>query len=401
MPVRSAWLINRTDTESGQSRADTRLAPLGTMTPTGALTSAPGVIPGSDDGTVRTDGLYVFGDTAGMTAKVAPGRALVQGGASAGAYPVVATDYATVTFADGNASNPRIDLVVLRIYDAQFDGGDRTEAVLEVVQGTPAGAPEAPAAPDASLTLAQVLVPAGASTGTGGIDWSTAVSDSRRITVAVGGILPEAGSWDVAGGYPGQYRDTTVQLQRWDGSHWASYPRQIGGVAPQGELAAGEYTGQYRDESGRLERWDGTVWRPAVAVPSTAFAYQNDGGYCTSTSWVESVTDTTGPTVTATFTVPVSGAVLVSLGFQGHSGVSGQWARMSARIRQNGTLVLEADETHSAVTTVTDDTSVAHTFKVSGLEPGTEYTAVSAYCTQATSSKAWYDNRWIRVDPWL
>lgn len=47
MPVRSAWLINRTETETGQSRADTRLSPVGTMAPNGALSSTGGVIPGS------------------------------------------------------------------------------------------------------------------------------------------------------------------------------------------------------------------------------------------------------------------------------------------------------------------------------------------------------------------
>ncbi|MEI7034150.1 hypothetical protein [Streptomyces pratensis] len=397
MPVRSAWLINRTETESGQTRADTRLAPLGTMAPNGALTGAGGVIPGSVDGEHLMSGLYVFGESAGMKVTVTPGRAVIQGQGAAGAYPVVLTDYATLTLDDGNASHDRIDLVVLRVHDAQFDVGDRTEASLEVIKGEASATLEQPQVPPASLPLARITVPAGASVGTGGIVWADAVYDLRVPTVAVGGILPESWNRDVAGGYPGQYRDSSAALQRWDGTRWASYPRQTGGIAPQGALAAGEYTGQYRDEAGRLERWDGAVWRPAV--PSTAWANHTDGGYCTSTSWVESVTDTTGPTITATFTVPVTGAVLVTVGFMGHTGVDGQWCRMGVNIRKDGVLVYGADEVRSATVGSKAMTSVSATSRLTGLQPGAVYTAVSAYTTSATSNRGWFDNRFIRVDP--
>lgn len=234
MPVRSAWLINRTETETGQSRADTRLSPVGTMAPNGALSSTGGVIPGSAGGEYLMSGLYVFGESAGMKASVAPGRAVIQGRGSAGAYPVVLTDYTDVTFGDGNASNPRIDLVVLRVHDAQVDGGVRTETVLEVIEGEPEATPQSPQLPEASLPLARVTVPAGASVGTGGIAWADAVYDMRVSTVAVGGILADSWNRETAGGYPGQYRDTSSTLQRWDGTRWVNYARQIGGIAPQG-----------------------------------------------------------------------------------------------------------------------------------------------------------------------
>ncbi|MEU0298821.1 hypothetical protein ABZ252_05010 [Streptomyces sp. NPDC006175] len=397
MPVRSAWLVNRTETETGQSRADTRLSPVGTMAPSGALTTTSGVIPGSTDGEYLMSALYVFGENAGMKATVSPGRAVIQGRESAGAYPVVLTDYTEVTFGDGDASNPRIDLVVLRVYDAQADGGNRTEAVLEVVVGKAGATPEPPEVPEASLPLAHVTVPAGASVGTGGIPWADAVYDLRVSTVAVGGILADSWNRDTPGGYPGQYRDTSSTLQRWDGTRWTSYPRETGGIAPQGALAAGEYTGQYRDEAGRLQRWDGTVWRPAV--PSSAYAIQTDGGYCSTTTWVEAVADTNGPTVTTTFTVPVTGAVLVTVGFMGNTAADGQWSRMSATIRKDGALVVDAHEARSAVVSSKLLTSVTATFRVTGLQAGAVYTAVSAYLSSATTNKGWYDNRFIRVDP--
>lgn len=397
MPVRSAWLINRTETESGQSRSDTRLAPTGSMAPTGALTTRSGVLPGSPDGGELMAGLTVSGDTEGMTAVVGPGRAVVQGVEAAGAYPVVLTDHAPLTFADGDASNPRTDLVVLRVYDAQFDTSNRTEAVLEVIQGAPAATPEPPQAPVGSLPLAHVAVPAGASVGTGGINWQTGLTDLRRTTVAVGGVIPLGGTRDEPGGYPGQYRDTDAHLQRWDGTHWSAYPRQVGGVAPQGALATGEYTGQYRDEGGRLQRWDGALWRPAV--PGSAYGSNADGGYCKSVTWVESVTGTNGPTVTVSFVAPVSGAVLVHLGFQGNTGVDNTTQRMSANIRKDGVLLVAADETRAAMVSTNSGTSVSTVFRVTGLQAGATYTAVSAYQSSSANNNGWFDNRFIRVDP--
>ncbi|MEV5239996.1 hypothetical protein AB0K89_12920 [Streptomyces cinnamoneus] len=220
--VRSAWLLNRTDAGGGQSRVDTRLAPLGTMAPQGVLATRDGVIPGAQNGLRALDGLYVSGDQ-GMTAKVTPGRAVVQGTEPAGSYPVVVTDYVPLTFADGDPNNPRVDLVVLRVYDAQQDTSNRTEAVVEIVQGVPAANPAAPATPRAAIALAEVTVPAGASAGKGGINWDT-VRDRRRATVAVGGIIPRGWGQNFSGGYVGQYRDTGTSLERWDGTQWKPYP---------------------------------------------------------------------------------------------------------------------------------------------------------------------------------
>ncbi|MGX9921954.1 hypothetical protein ACWIG4_19100 [Streptomyces sp. NPDC002248] len=399
MPVRSAWLVNRTDAESGQSRTDTRLAPLGTMTPTSGLASRGGIVPGSPDGKSLMSGLYVFGTTAGMTATIAPGRAVVQGSEAAGAYPVVLTDYTALTFADGDANNPRTDLVVLRVYDAQFDNTGRTEAVLEIVQGAPEATPRAPQTPPASLPLATVLVPAGASVGTGGVNWTSAVTELRTTTVAVGGILPLYGGAAEQGAYPGQYRDSGSQLQRWDGTRWLGYPAQLGGIAPAGQLATGAYTGQYRDNAGRLERWNGTAW--TLAAPSPSFSYNNDGGFCKATAWTEALTDTNGPTVTTTFTAPSSGKILVTVGYQGRSSVDGGWGRMTVNLRKDGALILGAptDETRCATTTGRDMQSVSTTFQITGLVAGATYAAVSAYCASATTNSHWFDNRFVRVDP--
>ncbi|NUK82776.1 hypothetical protein HRW23_36650, partial [Streptomyces lunaelactis] len=145
-----------------------------------------GVLPGSSDGKWRISGFTVTGTTA-MGATVYPGRGVIQGTDAQGAYPVALTQPVGLTFTDGHAQYGRIDLIVLRVRDDEYDASGRTDAVVEIVTGTPAAAPVAPAAPPLSLPLYTVVVPAGTSAGTGGINWNTALAGQRIATVAIGG----------------------------------------------------------------------------------------------------------------------------------------------------------------------------------------------------------------------
>ncbi|NGO73875.1 hypothetical protein G5C65_37285, partial [Streptomyces sp. SB3404] len=63
----------------------------------------------------------------------------------------------------------------------------------------------------------RVAVPAGASAGTGGIDFPAATTDLRTHVAALGGIAPAT---DGDGAYRAQYRDNYTGLQRWSGSSW-------------------------------------------------------------------------------------------------------------------------------------------------------------------------------------
>ncbi|MGW2043781.1 hypothetical protein ACWCPF_01180 [Streptomyces sp. NPDC001858] len=218
MPVRSGWL-----SLDGQSREDTRLVSLGALTPTSPVATRSGVLPGSSDGLQRISGFTLTGTANSMSATVSPGRAVLQSTDGRGAYPVALTEYLPLTFPDGNAQHNRIDLVVLRIYDDAYDGSTRTEAVIEIVPGTPAAAPTVPPAPGLSLPLYEVTVPANASAGAGGLAWSSALLGRRTATVGVGGILPVVTDTS-NGAYPGQYRDVGGRLQRWSGTAWTDYP---------------------------------------------------------------------------------------------------------------------------------------------------------------------------------
>ncbi|WP_031009383.1 hypothetical protein [Streptomyces sp. NRRL F-5727] len=279
MAVRPGWLL-----PTGQTRQTTRLTQVGAVTPTDPLASRSGILPGSADGRYRVGGLSMSG-SGPMTATVHAGRAVVQGPPEHGAYPVTLDGDTVLTFGDGNPLNPRIDLVVLRVRDADADNGGAYEAALEIVVGQPSATPAAPPAPVASLPLFTVRVKAGASAGTGGIDWTGGdLTDLRTTVAAVGGILPVYNNAGVRGSYPGQYQDndTAHHLQRWSGTEWVAYPREIGGIAPQSALSVGSYAGQFREHNGVLQRWNGTLW--ATYHPPVEFETTTSGAVAL-TNW--------------------------------------------------------------------------------------------------------------------
>lgn len=102
--------------------------------------------------------------TPNMSVNVAAGAAWIRGSESAtqGAYHVVSDAVVNLPIATADATNPRLDLVVVRVKDADYSGSDN-EVVFEVVTGTPAGTPVAPAVPDNGLALALISVGAAAS----------------------------------------------------------------------------------------------------------------------------------------------------------------------------------------------------------------------------------------------
>jgi len=200
----------------GQTRNDSRMTPLGTMTPAAELTTTPGVIPGGDP--------FALTPTGPMTATLGVGRAVIQGTDLQGAYPVAITEAEPLVFVDGDPSSPRIDIVVLRVYDAAYDDSGQVRPAVEIIPGTPAPAPEPPPLPATALPLYRVTIAAGTSAGTGGIDFPTVTTDLRRYTVAAGGIIPAA---DTPGAYRAQYRDAGTGLQRYSGTSWVGIATEL------------------------------------------------------------------------------------------------------------------------------------------------------------------------------
>jgi len=251
--IHSAWLEL-----TGQSRVDTRLATSVGMVPSGALTSRSGIVP---------DGGFGLQSVAAMQCQIMPGRAFVQGVAAQGGYQVASDAPVALTVPDGDPQYNRIDIIALEIQDQQFDSSGQTQAIVVLIEGTPAATPVAPVVPPAAIGLFQISVPSKTSAGAGGVAWSTAVTDLRVYTSGLGGIVP-AGTTPWTPPMAGQYSDLNGELQRWNGAAWTPVydPMTTGGNLPPvtsttrpSNAPAGKLV--YETDSGAVALWNGTNWR--------------------------------------------------------------------------------------------------------------------------------------------
>ena len=394
MNLRSSWV-----NETGQTREDTRLTQTGVTTMTNPVQVRSGILPGSYGGQYRLAGFWTFGSAA-MSATVSEGRAVIQGEISQGVFPVTLPTSEVVTFAPGNATYNRIDLLVLKVYDKLYDGGTVTGATIEIIQGAAEQNPKTPLIPPRCLPLYKVTVPAGASAGNGGIPWNTALEDLRTPVVALGGILPVEGAV-LPGAYPGQYQDAGGVLQRWDGGAWVSYPSALGSIIPNSASSTpASYTGQYRDSTtGRLQRWDGTTWVPVVAGPY--FVDNRDYGDTTSTTYTSTLVGRVTNPLTLNFVAPPSKAVVISFGAKLRSTNPDFYAYMALKLTQNTTVISDLEDDYATVVASKHMVSASSTYRQSGLTAGATYT-LTAFFKVAANTPALtggFDNTFIKVDP--
>ena len=122
----------------------------------------------------------------GMSVIIAEGWAAIVGTTQANMGTYVAyNDAATVVaITTANPTNPRIDLVCATVQDAYYTGA-QNNVIFQVVVGTPAPSPVAPALPANSIALAEVDVAAGALSITSG--------DITDLRVLVTTNIPESG----------------------------------------------------------------------------------------------------------------------------------------------------------------------------------------------------------------
>lgn len=101
--------------------------------------------------------------TPSMAVQIAAGTALIAGTQTStqGFYIAYNDASTTISIAPSNATNPRIDLVVVTVQDAFYGGTANNQVIFQAITGTPAASPVAPSAPANSFILAQVLVGAG------------------------------------------------------------------------------------------------------------------------------------------------------------------------------------------------------------------------------------------------
>jgi hypothetical protein len=119
----------------------------------------------------------------GMSVRVADGWAAVVGTTQPDMGTYIAYNDATVTLTitTANPTNPRVDLICLTINDSYYSGVT-DNVVFQVIAGTPAGSPVAPALPANSVSLATVAVAAGASVIVSGNITDTRVLAKKNVT---------------------------------------------------------------------------------------------------------------------------------------------------------------------------------------------------------------------------
>ena len=122
----------------------------------------------------------------GMSVIIASGWAAIVGTTQSNMGTYVAYNDAptVVAITTANPTNPRIDLVCATVQDAYYTGA-QNNVIFQVVVGTPASSPVAPALPANSIALAEVDVVAGALSITSGD-----ITDLRTLVTT---NIPESG----------------------------------------------------------------------------------------------------------------------------------------------------------------------------------------------------------------
>lgn len=177
---------------------------------------------GATNGGVARSGDFAVTERAAganMSVDVATGGAMVGGTESAtqGEYYIFSTATINVAITAANATNPRKDIIGIRVRDSEYSGATN-DAAVTVITGTAAASPAEPTLPANFLSLALVDVPA-ADTAIG----SAQITDRRRRISSLGGTLvctsstrPATGLWE------GQtiYETDTDDLLVYHGTQW-------------------------------------------------------------------------------------------------------------------------------------------------------------------------------------
>lgn len=181
----------------------------------------PAVVSGAGYGIVAPGDLAVTQNgTPNMSVNVAAGKAFVDGteNANQGAYLCANDATVNLAIAASNPTNPRKDLVVAKVQDAEWSGATNSWS-LAVVTGTAAAVPAEPAVPANAIVVALVDVAANATSIT-----NANITDRRRRSSALGGTVVCTTTTRPPAPYLGQtiFETDRSRLSYWDGSLW--YP---------------------------------------------------------------------------------------------------------------------------------------------------------------------------------
>jgi hypothetical protein len=134
-----------------------------------------------------------------MSVLVAQGWCVIVGNyqANMGVYTVYNDASNTLTIATADPTNPRIDRVVVTVQDSYYTGV-ADDVIFQVITGTPAASPVAPATPTNSISLATISVGAGVGNIT-----NANITDTRVLTTTnlpIGDITAVTAGTGLTGG---------------------------------------------------------------------------------------------------------------------------------------------------------------------------------------------------------
>ncbi len=196
---------------------------------TGMLGGRPGVVQPLD--------LFVSQNgTPNMSVDVGTGQVAVLGSEATyqGLYLVENRSTLNLAIAAADSTNPRRDLVIVRVRDSAYSGA--TDAVsIEVVTGTPAGSPSDPSLPSGScFVLARVAVGAGVTSITSGdiTDLRRTYTGQYGLMTAHGGMIVCTSGTRPTSPYEGMqiYETDTDLMYVYNGANWI-VPYALGRVA--------------------------------------------------------------------------------------------------------------------------------------------------------------------------
>jgi hypothetical protein len=131
---------------------------------------------------------------AGMSVRVASGWAAIVGTTTInmGVYTIFNDAQDTLTITTADPTNPRIDLVCATVRDAFYSGANN-DVIFQVIAGTPAGSPVAPALPANSISLATVAVGAAVTQINTGNITDTRVDVTTNLSGDISSVTAGAG----------------------------------------------------------------------------------------------------------------------------------------------------------------------------------------------------------------
>jgi hypothetical protein len=131
---------------------------------------------------------------AGMSVRVASGWAAIVGTTTTnmGVYTIFNDAQDTLTITTADPTNPRIDLVCATVRDAFYSGANN-DVIFQVIAGTPAGSPVAPALPANSISLATVAVGAAVTQINTGNITDTRVEVTSNLSGDISSVTAGAG----------------------------------------------------------------------------------------------------------------------------------------------------------------------------------------------------------------